>query len=417
MGLTEHLKNSMVYLKRLVKWTLVAAIVGILGGIFGSLFHMSIDYVTDFRTDNGWIIFLLPLGGLAITGMYRLFKKQGGIDTNRVIDAVRTEEKVPVAMAPLIFIGTVITHLLGGSAGREGAALQLGGSIGYSLGRAFRLNSRDRHIIVMSGMSAVFAALFGTPVTAMFFALEVTSVGVMYYAALVPCVISALVASRIALMFGLSPVRFEITAPIDISAAFTLQIILLAAMCAVIGILFCFSIKRAEHYMEKFAPNPYVRAFLGGTIIVLLTVLLGTRDYNGAGMEVIIRAIEGNARPEAFILKILFTAVTVAAGFKGGEIVPAFFVGSTFGCIAGQLLGIDASIGAAIGFVALFCSVVNCPVASVFLAVEVFGGEGILVFAAVCGISYMMSGYSSLYKSQRFIYSKLEDKYINIESK
>jgi len=273
------------------------------------------------------------------------------------------------------------------------------------------------HIIVMSGMSAVFAALFGTPLTAAFFALEVISVGVMHYAGLVPCILSAVVASQTALLFGISPVHFTGIAFPALSPEVLLQVILLGVLCAMVSILFCATLKKCESCLERWLPNQYLRALAGGAVIVLLTLLVRTYAYNGAGMEVITRALQGEARPEDFILKILFTAITISAGFKGGEIVPAFFVGSTFGCVVGSFLGLDAGFGAALGFVALFCGVVNCPIASVMLALEVFGAEGILLFATVCGVSYMMSGYFGLYKSQKIVYSKLNEEYLDIHTK
>ena len=409
----NNLKNSLKYLKTLVKWLIVSVFVGTAGGCIGSVFHLSIDYATGLREENDFLLYLLPLGGLIIAGIYHIFKSKGSLDTNRVITACTKEEKVPLVMAPLIFIGTVITHLLGGSAGREGAALQLGGSIGYNAGKILRLKKDDMHIIVMSGMSAVFAALFGTPLTAAFFSLEVACVGVMHYAALVPAVMAALVASNIAKLFSLHPAHFEGIVLKNISAFNLAQIISIAILCALVSILFCVSIKKCEHIFEKLMPSRYVRAFAGGVILVVLTLIVGNTDYNGAGMNVIERAMSGTSAYEAFILKIIFTAITISAGFKGGEIVPAFFIGSTFGCTVGSILGFDASFSAAIGFVAVFCGVVNCPVASVMLALEVFGGENILIFALVCAISYMMSGYSGLYKSQTIAYSKLSEEEIN----
>lgn len=411
------IKSSLEYIKTLLKWTILATLVGLAGGIIGSLFHESVEIATTLREENAWLIYLLPAGGVVIAFIYALSKKKGRIDTNRVIESARDEESVPIVMAPLIFISTVITHLLGGSAGREGAALQLGGSIGYNMGKLTRLNKNDMHIIVMSGMSSVFAALFGTPLTAAFFAIEVVSVGIIHYGALVPCILSSIVAYEVALRFGISPVHFSGIAFEKNSVDVMVRVVILSVLCAIVSTLFCSAIKRCEHIMEKHIPNKYIRAFAGGAIIVLLTVIAGTRDYNGAGMHIITRAMQGEANWEAFILKIIFTAITISAGFKGGEIVPSFFIGSTFGCVAGSLLGLSPSFGAAIGFVALFCGVVNCPFASLMLALEVFGTEAILAFAAVCGVSYMMSGYSGLYKSQKIMYSKLNEEYIDINTK
>lgn len=404
------------YLKTLIIWIAVATVVGILGGVIGSVFHLSIDFVTKYRMENSFIIYFLPLGGILIALIYGIFKSKGKIDTNRVLEAVKSDEKVPLVMAPLIFVSTVITHLLGGSAGREGAALQLGGSIGYNVGKVFKFEKDNMHIIVMSGMSAVFAALFGTPLTAAFFAIEVVCVGVWHYVALVPCVVSALVASQTALAFGLHPVKFVLADFGAVTPLLSLQVVVIAALCAIVGIIFCLAIHNCEHLFEKYLPNKYIRAAVGGAVIVVLTLIIGCHDYNGAGMDIVEKAIGGQVKWEAFALKIIFTAITIAAGFKGGEIVPAFFIGSTFGCTAGMVLGLNPGFAAAIGFVALFCSVVNCPLASIILSIEVFGTGGILLFALACGVSYMMSGYFGLYKSQNIMYSKLSEEYLDIKT-
>ncbi|MBQ9915474.1 MAG: chloride channel protein, partial [Clostridia bacterium] len=396
----NNVKSSFQYLVILLKWLLLATIVGLLGGLVGSLFHLSVDFVTEVRMEHPWVLYLLPLGGVLIVGMYYLFRAQGQIDTNRVLESVSQDKNIPFVMVPLIFISTVITHFLGGSAGREGAALQLGGGIGYNVGKCFRLNQTDKHIIVMAGMSSVFSALFGTPLTATVFAIEVVCVGILHYESFLPCIISSVVAYHVSLFFGISPVRFDSVVFQAITLDSLIKVIVLSILCALVSILFCTAIHKCEHSFRKLFHNKYIEAFIGAALVILLTLLVGSFDYNGAGMDIITRAIGGEARPEAFLLKIIFTAITISAGFKGGEIVPAFFVGSTFGCTAGALLGLDASFGAAIGFVALFCGVVNCPLASVFLSIEVFGAEGILFFATACAVSYLMSGHFGLYKSQ-----------------
>ncbi len=413
LNFRETVKFSAAFLK----WAVISILVGVIGGIVGSVFHKSIDFVTELRIQNDFMIYLLPIGGLFIAAIYYLFSSQGRIDTNRVIKSVRKNKDIPLVMLPLIFISTVVTHMLGGSAGREGAALQLGGSIGYNTGRLLKLKKNDMHIIVMSGMSSVFAALFGTPLTAAIFSLEVTSVGIFYYAGLLPCVISSVTAAQIAKRFALHPVQFRGVEFGAVSLELTLQIIFVAVICAVVSIIFCMTIKKIELLMDKFLKNGFLRAFAGGLVIVLLTIIIGNRDYNGAGMDVVERAIRGEAVPWAFLLKILFTAITISAGFKGGEIVPAFFIGSTLGCVVASLVGLSPVLGAAIGFVALFCGVVNCPIASIMLSLEVFGGEGILFFALASAVSYMMSGYFGLYESQKILYSKIDDEYIDVHTK
>ncbi len=407
------IKETLIFLK----WIALALLLGGVGGVVGSAFHILVDVATETREANGVLIWFLPLGGLVIVFLYRLAHATRGFDTNRVIEAADTDKSVPLIMAPLIFISTVITHLFGGSVGREGAALQIGGSIGYFLGKVFRLDKKDLHIIVMAGMSSLFAALFGTPVTATFFAVEVISVGIMHYAGLVPCIVSSFVASFIARLFGLSPVKFDSVPIPDMTMSVMLKSVLLALLCAFISVAFCLALEKTEHVFKKYLKNSYLRIFVGGCAIVALTLIVGTQDYNGAGMGVISAALSGEAKWEAFAFKIVFTALTVASGFKGGEIVPTFFIGATFGCVMGGALGLNPAFGAAIGFIALFCSVVNCPVASVVLATEVFGGEGLIVFAAVACVSYMTSGYTGLYRSQRIVYSKFSENYINIHTR
>lgn len=405
------------YLKVFIKWILLATLVGLVGGVIGYAFHESIDIATHFREENRWIIYFLPVGGLIIAGIYRIFKSLGSFSTNRVIEAVQSEEKVPLVMSPLIFVSTVLTHLLGGSAGREGAALQLGGSLGYNIGKWVRLSKSDLHIIVMAGMSAVFSALFGTPLTAAIFAVEVCMVGAVHYSALFPSVMSAVVAFKMSTSFGAVPISYDIFQSVSITPELLIKVIALAVLCALVCILFCESIKRCEHLVEKYIKNSFVRIFAGGAVILILTLIIGNQDYNGAGMHVITDAMNGNAKPYAFILKIVFTAITISVGFRGGEIVPAFFVGSTFGCVLAQILGLDAGFGASIGFVALFCGAVNCPIASIMLALEVFGTNNILIYALVCCVSFMMSGNFGLYKSQKLLYSKLYDEYKEVNAK
>ncbi len=411
----EKIKKICMQAWVFLKWVLVAVLVGAVCGVVGSVFHILIDIVTELRFEHKWVLFFLPLGGLAIFALYKLSKTK--LDTNRVIESIRNESDIPFIMAPLIFISTIITHFLGGSAGREGAALQLGGSIGYNLGRLFRFGKQELHMIVMAGMSAFFSALFGTPLTAAFFALEVTSVGIMHYSGLVPCLVSAYSAAAIAKLFKLSPVGFVLPATVDLTVVSSLQTVGIAILCAVVSIAFCVSLEKSEHGMKKLIKKEWLRPIVGGVAIVVLSLLVGNQDYNGAGMHVIEAAMQGKAEVYSFVLKIAFTAITIASGFKGGEIVPTFFIGSTFGCIVAPLFGMDPSFGAAIGFVATFCGVVNCPVASIILALEVFGASSLPLLAIAVGVSYMLSGNYGLYKSQKIMYSKFETKFINENTK
>ena len=408
----KSLKGLSEYTLSFLRWIALSVLVGCVGGVLGSAFHICIDGATELRDRYWWILLFMPIGGLVIKLLYGLFKHQERIDTNLVIKSLRKNNRIPFVMIPLIFVSTVITQLVGGSGGREGAALQLGGSVGYNTGKLFRLSDNNMHIIIMTGMASVFSALFGTPLTAAVFSLEVASVGLLDYTALLPCIVSATVSFAISAVFGISPVRFELP-NVDLPLFPTMaRVAVLSVLCAVLSIVFCFVIEKCSHIAKTKFINPYVRTVSLSVVLVAATLLLGTYDYNGAGMPIIERAMQGEAVPWAFILKLAFTAVTLAAGFKGGEIVPAFFVGSTFGCVMAPLLGLDPVFGAAIGFVALFCGVVNCPLASILLSIEVFGTQGLLFFALSCGVSYMMSGRFGLYGSQKIVYSKTNNEMI-----
>ena len=244
----------------------------------------------------------------------------------------------------------------------------------------------------------------------------VISIGIVYDVAFIPCLAAALTAYGVSLTMGVEPTRFHVEMPV-LDGWMLTRVALLAALCALVSIVFCNVIHQVEHHTAHHVKNSWLRTVAGGVVVIALTWLCGTTDYNGAGMEVITAAVEhGVARPEAFLLKILFTAITLAAGYKGGEVVPSFFVGATFGCVVGPLLGLPAGFAAALGLVAVFCGATNCPLASIFLAIELFGDGGMLYFALVCGISYMLSGYNGLYSSQTILYSKLKARYINVHT-
>ena len=413
--LRKYIDHMGPYVAALLKWIVVGGLVGGVGGVVGALFHLGVNYATSVRLAHPWVLYLLPLGGLVIAGLYRLCKLEGK-GTNAVIESVHFGSDVPVLLVPLIFVSTVITHLCGGSAGREGAALQIGGGIGYRTGRLLHLGEKDLPLATLCGMSGVFSALFGTPLTATVFALEVISVGVLYYAGLVPCITAAMTGYLISLLLGVPPTRFTVAMP-ALDAWTMLLVLVLAILCALVSILFCRGLHITEHLAARLVKNSYLRAAAGGVVIIALTLLLGTTDYNGAGMDVIQRALNGQANGWAWLLKLLFTAITIGCGFKGGEVVPSFFVGAAFGCWVGTLLGLPPAFAAAIGLVAVFCGAVNCPIASVVLSVEMFGAEGMLYFAMACAISYVLSGYCGLYSSQTILYSKLRAEFINVHTK
>lgn len=358
-----------------IKWMLLAILTGLVVGGASSAFAACISAATEYRNSHLWVFLCLPLAGIVIVFMYeRLGRQDGG--TNQVLSTIKSKDNVPFISAPLIFISTLLTHLTGGSAGREGASIQFGGSIGSWLAKLVHLDETDHHVMIMCGMSAAFAAVFGTPMAAAVFAMEVVSVGVMYYAALLPCVI--------------------------------------AAGCGLLSILFCVALKAVSGIYGKYLKNPYLRVCVAGCLVIGITMLLGTGDYMGAGNELIAKAVEqGKARPLDFLWKMILTAITMRAGYRGGEIVPAFSVGATFGCVAGGLLGFSPEVAAAASMVALFCGVTNCPIASMLISFELFGFSGAAYYLIAISISYALSGYYSLYKDQTIVYSKYKARYIN----
>ncbi len=397
-----------------VGWTFAAIIVGIVVGLFSTAFGLSMRYIIAFREGHKWMIFFLPFGAALITFIYKVILKAKDSGTNTVIAAIQSDERLPFRLAPLIFIATLITHLVGGSAGREGAALQMGGAIGNGIGRTLKLNSTNKKTMIMCGMSAAFSALFGTPMAAAIFSMEVISVGIMHYAALVPCVISSLVARYIAAYFGLGAEIY----PIELIPKFTIKtaivISIFAVFCGLASILFCTMLHRYESFLGSKINNPYIKAIIGGTSVLLLTLIVGNQNYNSTGSAVIMSCFTGaSIGLGAFLLKMIFTTLTLSCGYKGGEIVPTLFIGATFGAAVGQMIGFSPALMAAVGMGALFCGVTNCPISSLLICFELFGYDAMPYFLLAIAFSYWVSGYTGLYKSQKIVYSKYKSNFID----
>lgn len=397
--------------KSFAKWIVIGLASGAVIGLIGALFHFCSSEAELLRSDNSWLIFLLPVAGIAIAFLYNILNYSHDKGTNLVLLAVRDNKEMGIRHAVCIFVASVLTHLCGGSSGREGASLQMGAALGSQFGRTLRLDEDDKRILTMCSMSAMFAAVFGTPVTASFFSMEVISVGIFYYSAIVPCVLAALIASSISAYFGASHIEVSVLVP-DASPENYLKTALLGVICAAISIIFCLAMSQTLRLFRKIK-NHYIRAALGGSIIVLLTLIAGTYDYNGTGGAMIVSAFTERPFAAAFAIKLVFTVITLGSGFKGGEIFPVFFIGSTFGSFISQFMDFDCSMGAAVCMAALFCGVTNCPIASILLCIELFGSEGILFYVLACAVSYMLSGYRGLYSEQKILYSKTKTKYIN----
>ena len=395
-----------------LKWMLIAVITGCVVGVISSLFALGLGKVTAIRAVHSWLVFCLPLAGLAIVFLYKRFLGEDG-GTNLVLSNIHAREELPWAMAPLIFVSTLLTHLCGGSAGREGAALQLGGSLGNLLGRFMKMDDQDRRVVVMCGMSAAFAAVFGTPMAAAIFALEVASIGVMYYVGLMPCVFSALIASRFSAGMGIHPEHFNVTMIPDFGLVAAVKTVVLAALCAGVATLLCIVLHRGGQLCKRLIKNPWLRVIAGGCVMMAVFLIRGDQDYLGASVGLIEHAIDGQADWYAFLLKMALTAITIGCGYKGGEIVPTFCVGATFGCVMGGFLGLSPSLCAACGMVALFCGVTNCPIASLLISFELFGYEAMPFFLISVAVSFLLSGTYGLYHEQTIVYSKYKAKLVN----
>lgn len=400
----------------LIRWFVLAAFTGSFVGIMSVAFH-ELDHLADaIRSENYYMMLGLPVAGLVIVFLYYRLGVPRPRGTNLIITTIQAKTELPLTMAPLIFISTILTHLFGGSVGREGAALQLGGALGAGFSRIkfLNLSEEDRRVIIMCGMSAAFSAIFGTPIAAVVFPLEVISIGIIQYSALFPCFIGSLTAHFIAGYFGLADERLGFITDIPLDLKSVILISVLAILCGLVSIIFCLMLKYSGSFFKKLHPNKYVRVFVGGVVFVIINMFLGTTDYLGAGMPVIERAVESGALWYAFLIKMALTALCIGAGYKGGEIVPSLFIGATIGSSFAGAVGLPVALGAACGMAALFVGVTNAPLSTLLIISELFGfrDAGIFFLLSIT-ISYIVSGYFGLYSAQNIIYSKFRTKYIN----
>ena len=401
-ALAIKIKTRCIQLVGLLGYGLLS---GTLVGLVASIFARGIDAATELRASHPWVIFLMPAGAALIIFFYQKFDRSEGTDT--VLLAITRSENVPGTLAPLIFCSTIISHLLGASVGREGAALQIGGCLGDELGKHLHFKERARRIMVMAGMSAAFSALFGTPLAATVIAMEISDVGLLQYDALVPCVIASLPAYYISGMLGVEKHPWRVYSLAQFTLPLAISTFILALLCALVSILFIVALGRIPALARKIPAPPVVRGALVSLVLLGMTLLSGSQFYNGAGGHVITECLRGAPVPAyAFLIKILFTAVSIAAGFKGGEIVPSLFIGAAFGSVVGPLLGIPSGLAAAISMGCLFCCVTNCPLGTLLICFEMFGFERWPFYMLSIAIAYTVSGNYGLYHHQLIRYDK-----------
>ncbi|MEJ6980838.1 voltage-gated chloride channel family protein [Pedobacter sp. P351] len=382
------------------KWLLLAGLVGILSGSASAFFLISLDLVSNYRETNFWVYYFLPVIGLTIGFLYYYLGKSVEKGNNQIIDEItRPQKRIPWHMAPLVLIGTLLTHLGGGSAGREGTAVQMGGSLADQLNHIFPFKASDRKILLICGISAGFASVFGTPLAGTVFALEVYIIGRMRYEALIPSLFAAIIADLICKMWGATHLNYTIRSVTEISFQNLLLALLAGVIFAFAGWLFNKSIPFLKGFFDKISYPP-LRPFIGGLIILALLFAFDDFRLAGLGISTIVESFTVQQPSYLFLFKIVLTAITLSSGFKGGEVTPLFFIGATLGSALSFILPLPTDLLTAMGFVAVFAAAANTPLACVFMGIELFGSESGLFIAIACLIAYLFSGHSGIYSSQ-----------------
>jgi H+/Cl- antiporter ClcA len=395
-------------LAALAQWISLGSLVGALCGAASALFLWALARATDFRTTHELIVYTLPLAGLAIGWLYERFGKSIDAGNNLIIDTIHDEgPELPLRMAPMVLLGTVLTHVFGGSAGREGTAVQMGASITDWVSHRLRVNKDIRRQLLAAGVAAGFGSVFGTPVAGAVFGLEFVVLGRIEYDALVPALVASVVGDMTARALGTVHTHYLAATSVSLSPLLLLKWLVFAVAVSIVTTTFIelthFIKKSGQRYVKRLP----LRMFLGGLVVVGLWKVVGTSDYLGLGLPTIVRAFEDPELPVyAFALKLVFTAITLGAGFLGGEVTPLFFVGATLGSVLARLLGIPIALGAGVGLAAVFAASSNTPLALSIMAMELLGAPVFPHVVIVCVFAYLLTGHRSIYPAQRLVNGK-----------
>jgi len=404
----------------LIKWILISLILGGLVGTASAGFLSSLEWVTQFREQHLWIVALLPIAGLLIGLLYHYYGKDVAGGNNLLIETIHQPgRRIPFKMTLFVYLGTIATHLFGGSAGREGTALQMAGGIADQLTKPFRLSIEDRKTLIIAAVAAGFGSVFGTPLAGAIFALEFFLVGRLRYNAIFPAFASAILASLITNFLGAAHTHYHI----DIIPKISFLNLIYAVVAGVIFGLCAATFSKGLRYSSrlfkdkiKYAP---LRPFVGGIILVLLIWSLGTTKYTGLGIPTIVESFDGPVPVYSFAIKMLLTILTLSAGFKGGEVTPLFFIGATLGSALSMFIPLPVALLAGMGFVAVFAGATNTPIACILMAMELFGSQSGVYVAIACIVSYLSSGHNGIYGKQiigevkHYRFSNFENKRIN----